>query len=149
MPKRHYKLDAEPGRYEVHGSSASGILGALYTGRSVDVEGGFRDAKNWFDNYETSGGENLPLERPATSIRSSRAIEYVQCTALPWAVLQQPSEIIPGLWSTPTNPCTSGTIQRGGRSSPLPLLIRKRREKRTRHATGRLHALDAAISDLT
>jgi hypothetical protein len=63
MPKRHYTLDAEPGRYEVHGSSASGILGALYTGRSVDVEGGFRDAKNWFDNYETSGGENLPLER--------------------------------------------------------------------------------------
>jgi hypothetical protein len=62
MPKRHYSLNLEPGRYELRGSPTSGILGALYTGRSIDVEGGYRDAKNWLDSYETSGGENPPLE---------------------------------------------------------------------------------------
>jgi hypothetical protein len=62
MPKRHYTLKAEPGRYEVHGSPTSGILGALYTGRSVDVEGGYRDAKKWLDDYETSCGANPTLE---------------------------------------------------------------------------------------
>jgi hypothetical protein len=63
MPKRHYTLNAEPGRYELRGSPTSGILGALYTGRSIDVEAGYRDAKKWLDSYETSGGENPQLER--------------------------------------------------------------------------------------
>ncbi len=63
MPKRHYILNAEPGRYELRGSSTSGILGALYTGRSIDVEGGYRNAKKWLDSYETSGGEDSQLEQ--------------------------------------------------------------------------------------
>lgn len=63
MPKRHYTLDAEPGRYDLRGSPTRGILGALYTGRSVDVEGGYRDARKWLDSYETSGEENPPLEQ--------------------------------------------------------------------------------------
>jgi hypothetical protein len=63
VPKRHYTLNAEPGRYELRGSRTSGILDALYTGRSIDVEGGYRDAKKWLDNYENSGRETPQLEQ--------------------------------------------------------------------------------------
>ena len=70
MPKRQYTLNAEPGRYEQRGSPTTGVLGALYTGRSIDVEGGYRDAKKWLDSYETSGAENPSLERQL--IRSIR-----------------------------------------------------------------------------
>jgi hypothetical protein len=61
--KRHYRLQAEPGRYELRGSPARGILGATYTGRSIDVEGGYPEAKKWLEDYETSSGECLELER--------------------------------------------------------------------------------------
>jgi hypothetical protein len=61
--KRNYILQAEPGRYELRGSSARGILGATYTGRSIDVEGGYPVAKEWVENYETSPEERPELER--------------------------------------------------------------------------------------
>jgi RES domain len=61
--KRHYRLQAEPGRYELRGSPARGILGATYTGRSIDVEGGYPEAKKWLEDYETSHGEHPELER--------------------------------------------------------------------------------------
>jgi hypothetical protein len=61
--RRDYTLRAEPGRYELHGSPSRGILGAIYTGRSIDVEGGYPVAKSWLENYETSRGERTELER--------------------------------------------------------------------------------------
>src|SRR5712691_8956388 len=61
--KPDYKLAAEPGRYELQGSPARGILGATYTGRSIDVEGGYPMAKAWLENHETSPGECPELER--------------------------------------------------------------------------------------
>jgi hypothetical protein len=60
---RNYILQAEPGRYELRGSPARGVLGATYTGRSIDVEGGYPVAKEWLENYETSPGERPELER--------------------------------------------------------------------------------------
>ena len=60
---RNYTLHAEPGRYELRGSSARGIRGATYTGRSIDVEGRYPEAKNWLENYEASQGELSQLER--------------------------------------------------------------------------------------
>ena len=61
--RRNYILKAEPERYELRGSPAGGILGATYTGRSIDVEGGYPVAKEWLENYETSPGERPELER--------------------------------------------------------------------------------------
>ena len=61
--KRHYRLQAESGRYELRGSPARGILGATYTGRSIDVEGGYPEAKKWLEDYETSSGECPELEQ--------------------------------------------------------------------------------------
>jgi len=61
--RRNYILRAEPERYELRGSHARGILGATYTGRSIDVEGGYPVAKEWIENYETSPGERPELER--------------------------------------------------------------------------------------
>ncbi len=60
---RNYSLHAEPGRYELRGSPARGILGATYTGRSIDVEGRYPEAKNWVENYEASQEEPSQLER--------------------------------------------------------------------------------------
>ena len=60
--RRNY-IRAEPGRYELRGSPTRGILGATYTGRSIDVEGGYPVAKAWLENYETSPGEHPELER--------------------------------------------------------------------------------------
>ncbi len=50
-------------RYELRGSPTRGILGATYTGRSIDVEGGYPVAKEWLENYETSSGQRPELER--------------------------------------------------------------------------------------
>jgi hypothetical protein len=61
--KRRYRLQAEPGQYELCGSPARGILGATYTGRSIDVEGAYPEAKKWLEDYETSSGERPELER--------------------------------------------------------------------------------------
>lgn len=60
---RDHRLRAEPGRYELHGTPSRGILGATYTGRSIDVEGEYRLAKAWLEDYETSPGERPELER--------------------------------------------------------------------------------------
>jgi len=60
--KRNYTLQAEPGRYELRGSPARGILGATYTGRSIDVEGRYPEAKKWVESYETSHEEHSELE---------------------------------------------------------------------------------------
>src|SRR5688500_4998980 len=61
--KRKYTLRAEPGQFKITGSSTRGILGATYTGRSIDVEGGYVEAKKWLENYEVSQEEHLELER--------------------------------------------------------------------------------------
>jgi hypothetical protein len=55
-------LRAEHGHYDFRGSSSRGILGAKYTGRSIDVEGRYPTAKAWLENYETSPRENAELE---------------------------------------------------------------------------------------
>lgn len=59
---RQYTLHAEPGRFEVRGCSARGILGATYTGRSIDVGGRYSEARNWVESYEASGRESPQLE---------------------------------------------------------------------------------------
>ena len=61
--KRHYRLQAEPGRFELHGSPTRGCLGATYTGRSIDVEGGYPEAKRWLEDYEISSCKSPDLER--------------------------------------------------------------------------------------
>lgn len=60
--KRNYILRTETGQYKVTGSSTRGILGATPTGRSIDIEGGYADAKKWLENYEVSQEENPELE---------------------------------------------------------------------------------------
>jgi RES domain-containing protein len=40
-----------------------GVLGATYTGRSIDVEARYPDAKNWVESYESSQEERSELER--------------------------------------------------------------------------------------
>lgn len=60
---RNYTLHDEPGKYEVKGSPSGGVLGALYTGRLIDVEGRYAEAKKWVDDYESSQGERPQLER--------------------------------------------------------------------------------------
>lgn len=63
MVKRNYTLHAEPARHELKVSRARGILGATYTGRSIEVEGRYPEAKNWVENYECSQQESeLELE---------------------------------------------------------------------------------------
>jgi hypothetical protein len=52
--KRRYTLNAEPGRYDLTGSSAGGALGAAYTGRWIDAEGRYSEAKDWVEGYEAS-----------------------------------------------------------------------------------------------
>lgn len=47
--KRHYVLHADPGSYEVKGREATGSLGASYTGRMIDAEGGYAEAVAWRD----------------------------------------------------------------------------------------------------
>jgi len=61
--KRKYILHAEPGQFKITGSSTRGILGATYTGRSIDVEGGYAEAKKWLENYEASQEKNPELEQ--------------------------------------------------------------------------------------
>jgi hypothetical protein len=56
-------MHAESGRYEIRGSAVKGILGAKYTGRSIDVEGGYAVAKEWVESYERSPKERPDLER--------------------------------------------------------------------------------------
>lgn len=60
---RHYTLHAEPGRYELKGSSTQSVLGATYTGRSIDVEGRYPELKSWVEKYEASQEELPQLER--------------------------------------------------------------------------------------
>lgn len=60
---RNYTLHAEPGKYEVKGAPSRGVLGATYTGRSIDVEGRYPEAKKWVDDYENSQEEHPQLER--------------------------------------------------------------------------------------
>jgi hypothetical protein len=60
---RRKTLRAEAERYELKGSSMRGVLGATYTGRSIDVEGRYPEAKNWVENFENSHEEALELER--------------------------------------------------------------------------------------
>jgi hypothetical protein len=52
--KRSYTLNAEPGRYDLTGSAAGGALGATYTGRRIDAEARYPEAKNWIEQYEAS-----------------------------------------------------------------------------------------------
>jgi len=59
----NYKMHAELGRFELRGSDVRGILGATYTGRSIDVEGGYVAAKAWVESYEASPQERPDLER--------------------------------------------------------------------------------------
>src|SRR5262249_22493886 len=59
----NYRMHAEPGKYEIRGSSVRGTLGATYTGRSIDVEGGYAVAKQWVESYERSPNERPDLER--------------------------------------------------------------------------------------
>ncbi len=59
----NYRMHIEPGRYEIRGSSVRGTLGATYTGRSIDVEGGYAVAKEWVESYERSAKERPDLER--------------------------------------------------------------------------------------
>jgi hypothetical protein len=60
--KRHYTLNAEPGHYRLTGSPTQGILGATYTGRSIDVEGLYPEAKRWVESFETSEASVPELE---------------------------------------------------------------------------------------
>jgi hypothetical protein len=61
-PMNHI-MHAEGGRFELRGSAVRGILGATYTGRSIDVEGGYAVAKAWVDSYEGSPKGRPYLER--------------------------------------------------------------------------------------
>jgi hypothetical protein len=61
--KQNYTLNTEPGHYELSGSPARGFLGATYTGRSIDVEGRYPEAKKWVESYETLHEESLGFER--------------------------------------------------------------------------------------
>lgn len=57
-------LHAEPGQYQVRGSASKARLAAAYTGRSIDVEGRYPDAKSWLQNYEHSPeGDYRELEQ--------------------------------------------------------------------------------------
>jgi hypothetical protein len=59
----NYRMHIEPGRYKLRGSSVRGTLGATYTGRSIDVEGGYAVAKEWVESYERSPKKRPDLER--------------------------------------------------------------------------------------
>ena len=59
---RNRRLIAEPKHFDLRGSPSRGILGATYTGRSIDVEGRYPAAKAWLENYETSPVESTELE---------------------------------------------------------------------------------------
>jgi hypothetical protein len=58
----HHTLNAEPGRYRVEVSPARGLLGAIYTGRSIDIDGRYAQAKRWVDSYEHSPEAHSELE---------------------------------------------------------------------------------------
>jgi hypothetical protein len=69
----NYKMHAEQGRFELRGSNVRGILGATYTGRSIDVEGGYAAAKAWVESYESSPAIAPDLEHLLlTSLPSTR-----------------------------------------------------------------------------
>lgn len=61
--KRHHKLHAEPGHYGLTGFPTQGILGATYTGRAIDVEGRYPEAKRWIESHEASQADFPELER--------------------------------------------------------------------------------------
>ena len=61
--KPDYSFDAEPGHYRITGFPTQGILGATYTGRSIDVEGRYLEAKHWIESYEASQADVPKLER--------------------------------------------------------------------------------------
>jgi hypothetical protein len=62
MMRRNRRLRAEPGHYHLRGSPSRGILGAKYTGRSIDVEGRYPAAKAWVENYESLPIAKVELE---------------------------------------------------------------------------------------
>src|SRR5918992_4471913 len=51
MMKPDYSLDAEPGDCCSTGFPTRGVLGATYTGRSIDVEGRYPESKHWVERY--------------------------------------------------------------------------------------------------
>jgi len=57
-----YRLMAEPGRFEVRGSDLRGVLRASYSGRSVDVETGYFEARSWIEEYAATGRSSAELE---------------------------------------------------------------------------------------
>jgi nicotinamidase-related amidase len=77
--KRSYTLNAEPGRVDPTGASAGGRLGATYTGRWIDAEGRYSEAKNWIEGYEASQAIVANLEEEL--LRSLAAVRRPECWA--------------------------------------------------------------------
>src|SRR5690606_9590116 len=46
---RHIVMRAEGSDMSMRGGEVRAILGATYTGRSIDIEGGYAAAKAWFE----------------------------------------------------------------------------------------------------
>jgi RES domain len=88
--KRNYTLKAGPGRYELGGCSARFIFGAPYTGRSIDVEGRYPDAKKWVESYEASQEGHLDLERELLESLRLTVIDTFEATLFRGRFLSSP-----------------------------------------------------------
>lgn len=74
-PQPTHRLKAEPGHIEIRGSPAQGILGASYSGRSVDVEAGYFEARDWIERYQADRTCQADLEgRFLSSIAGHSAV---------------------------------------------------------------------------
>jgi hypothetical protein len=147
--RRNYRLQAEPGRYELLWSPARGILGATYTGRSIDVEGGYPEAKKWLENYETSHGEHPELEHQLLQSLGLAAAHTFEAPLFRGRFFSSPPDSFQDFGPPPPDRARRGRYNTEGGSCSLPLLSRKRLGKRTREATARMQTLDTTIPALT